>query len=44
VSAQSRQLIGSLLLALAIVALTSAVFTAKFGPMSAAELERARTA
>ena len=38
-SAQSRQIIGSLLVALAIVALTIAVVTAKFGPTSAAELE-----
>jgi hypothetical protein len=39
VSAQTRQLIGSLLVALAIVALTIVVVTAKFGPTSAAELE-----
>ena len=36
---QTRQLIGSLLVAGAIVAVTIAVVTAKFGPTSAAELE-----
>ena len=38
-SAQNRQLIGSLLVALAIVAVAIAVVTAKFGPTSAAERE-----
>jgi hypothetical protein len=35
----SRQLIGSLLVALAIVAVTIVAVTAKLGPTSAAELE-----
>jgi hypothetical protein len=39
VSAQTRQMIGSLLVTLAIVAVTIAVVTVKFGPTSAAELE-----
>jgi hypothetical protein len=39
VSSQTRQLIGSLLVALAIVAATIALVTAKFGPTSAAELD-----
>ncbi len=38
-SAQTRQMIGSLLVAVAIVAVTIAAVTAKFGPTSAAELE-----
>jgi hypothetical protein len=39
VRTQPRQLIGSLLVAGAIVAVTIAVVAAKFGPTSAAELE-----
>jgi hypothetical protein len=39
VSAQTRQLIGSLLVAAVIVALTIMAVTAKLGPTSAAELE-----
>jgi type II secretory pathway pseudopilin PulG len=39
VSAQTRQMLLSLLVALAIVAIAIAVVTAKFGPTSAAELE-----
>jgi hypothetical protein len=35
----TRQMIGSLFVALAIVAVTIAVVTAQFGPTSAAELE-----
>ena len=38
-SAQTRQLIGSLLVAVAIVALTIVAVTAQLGPTSAAELE-----
>ena len=38
-SAQNRQLLGSLLVAVAIVAVAIAVVTAKFGPTSAAERE-----
>lgn len=36
-SAQTRQLVGSLLVALAIVAMTIAVVTARFGPTGTAE-------
>jgi type II secretory pathway pseudopilin PulG len=39
VSAQTRQMLVSLLVAVAIVAIAIAVVTAKFGPTSAAELE-----
>jgi hypothetical protein len=39
VSAQTRQLIGSLLVAAVIVALTIVAVTAQLGPTSAAELE-----
>jgi hypothetical protein len=39
VSAESRQMIGSLLVALAIVAIVVVAVTAKLGPTSAAELE-----
>jgi lipopolysaccharide export LptBFGC system permease protein LptF len=39
-SAQTRQLIGSLLVAAVIVALTIVAVTAKLGPTSAAELEQ----
>ncbi|HEX2231889.1 MAG TPA: hypothetical protein VHG69_00810 [Thermoleophilaceae bacterium] len=38
-SAQTRQMLLSLLVALAIVAIAIAVVTAQFGPTSAAELE-----
>jgi hypothetical protein len=38
-SAQTRQMIGSLLVALAIVAVAVIAVTAKLGPTSAAELE-----
>jgi type II secretory pathway pseudopilin PulG len=38
-SAQTRQMLLSLLVALAIVAMAIAVVTAKFGPTSAAELD-----
>ena len=38
-SAQTRQMLGSLLVALAIVAIAVIVVTAKFGPTSAAERE-----
>jgi hypothetical protein len=39
VSAENRQMIGSLLVALAIVAIAVVAVTAKLGPTSAAELE-----
>jgi hypothetical protein len=40
VSAQTRQMIGSLLVAAIIVAVTIIAVTAKLGPTSAAELEQ----